>query len=311
MTQTLDDFLDLLRCPESGEILTLERDTLSTPDGRHRYPILGSAIPAFALRPTSPGAQQQLSHYDRIASAYRANLTYPHTVEYTAYLDACLLKMVGDGPFGVTAELCCGYGEAISLFTSRIARGVGLDISPQMLRMARLDHDAVHLCFVQGDATALPFASASFDTVFMLGGIHHVPDRRRLFSEVARILKPGGRFMFREPVNDFWLWRLLRSIVYRLSPTLDHENERPLRLGETTPPLNSAGLRLDHWTTHGFLGFCLFMNSDVLIANRLFRFIPGIRSMTRASARLDEAILSIPSFAGLGLQVVGCATKVK
>jgi hypothetical protein len=42
---------------------------------------------------------------------------------------------------------------------------------------------------------------------------------------------------------------------------------------------------LTSWKTYGFLGFCLLMNSDVLIFNRLFRFIPGIRAITRAFAR--------------------------
>jgi SAM-dependent methyltransferase len=307
---TLASFVDLLRCPASGQPLTLDRGQLLTPDGRHRYPILDDGIPAFAEQPDSIQARQQRDHYDRIATAYRANLGYPHTIAYMGYLDDCLRQTIGDSPFGVAAELCCGHGEAMSLFNQRMTRGIGLDISPQMLRFARADHRSEHLCFVQGDATALPLASASFDTVFMLGGIHHVPDRQRLFAEVARILKPGGRFIFREPVSDFWLWRFLRSIVYRLSPTLDHENERPLRLGETAPPLNSSGLRLDRWTTHGFLGFCIFMNSDVLVFNRLFRFIPGIRGITRAAARMDEALLSLPGFAGRGLQVVGCATKI-
>ncbi|HEY6980697.1 class I SAM-dependent methyltransferase [Reyranella sp.] len=310
-TQTVENFLDLLRCPASGQRLALAGDKLATPDGSYRYPILDSAIPAFAERPGSLQAQQQLAHYDRIAAAYQANLEYPHTIEYMAYLDECLLRAVGEGSFGVAAELCCGHGEAIALFGSRIVRGIGLDISPQMLKRARAGHVDARLCFVQGDATALPLASASFDTVFMLGGIHHVPDRRRLFGEVARILKPGGRFIFREPVSDFWPWRLLRSIVYRLSPTLDHENERPLRLGETEPPLASAGLRLDRWTTHGFFGFCVFMNSDVLVVNRLFRFIPGIRGITRTAARLDEAILSAPGFSGRGLQAIGCATRLE
>ena len=307
---TLASFVNLLRCPVSGQPLALDHDQISTPDGRHRYPILDAGIPAFAEQPDSIQALQQRDHYDRIASAYHANLGYPHTIEYMAYLDDCLRRTIGEGSFGIAAELCCGHGEAMSLFDARMTRGIGLDISPQMLRLARSDHRAEHLCFVQGDATALPLASASFDTVFMLGGIHHVPDRRQLFAEVARILKPGGRFIFREPVSDFWLWRFLRSIVYRLSPTLDHENERPLRLSETAPPLNAAGLRLDRWTTHGFLGFCIFMNSDVLVVNRLFRFVPGIRSLTRAAARLDGAVLSLPGFASLGLQVVGCATKV-
>ncbi|MBN9486399.1 MAG: methyltransferase domain-containing protein [Alphaproteobacteria bacterium] len=309
-TQTLEGFLDLLRCPASGQPLTRAGDNLITLDGHCQYPILESEIPAFAERPVSVQSQKQLAHYDRIATAYQANLEYPHTIEYMTYLDACLHRAVGDASLGVTAELCCGHGEAVSLFGSRITQGIGLDISPKMLRQARASHVAPHLLFVQGDATNLPLAPRSFDTVFMLGGIHHVPDRQRLFDEIARILKPGGRFIFREPVSDFYLWRFLRSIVYRLSPTLDHENERPLRLDETRPPLVSAGLRLDHWTTHGFFGFCVFMNSDVLVVNRLFRFVPGIRSLTRAAARLDDAVLSIPGFSGYGLQAIGCATRL-
>ena len=49
------------------------------------------------------------------------------------------------------------------------------------------------------------------------------------------------------------------------------------------------------------------MNSDVLIFNRLFRFIPGIRAITRAFARLDDWITSRPSWTRRGLQVVGVA----
>jgi SAM-dependent methyltransferase len=190
-----------------------------------------------------------------------------------------------------------------------MSRGVGVDLSPEMLKAASHSHGDAKFCFVQGDATGLPLASQAFDTVFMLGGVHHVPNRDLLFKEVARILKPGGRFIFREPVSDFWPWRLLRAIVYRLSPTLDHENERPLRLHETAPPLAAAGLKLERWTTHGFLGFCVFMNSDVLVINRLFRFVPGIRRITRAAARFDDAVLRLPGLAGRGLQVIGCAVK--
>jgi hypothetical protein len=56
-----------------------------------------------------------------------------------------------------------------------------------------------------------------------------------LFREVARILKPGGRFYFREPVSDFWPWHMLRRVIYRISPSLDHLTERPLRYDETAP----------------------------------------------------------------------------
>ena len=102
---TLASFVDLLRCPASGQPLTLDGGHLLTPSGRHRYPILDDGIPAFAEQPDSPQALQQRDHYDRIATAYCANLGYPHTIAYMAYLDDCLRRSIDDSPFGVAAEL--------------------------------------------------------------------------------------------------------------------------------------------------------------------------------------------------------------
>jgi hypothetical protein len=73
--------------------------------------------------------------------------------------------------------------------------------------------------------------------------------------------------------------------------------------------LADSGLECRVWRTHGFLGFCLFMNSDVLVFNRLFRFIPGIRGITRLFAWLDGWTLRLPLMARAGLQVVGVAVK--
>ena len=178
-----------------------------------------------------------------------------------------------------------------------------------MLGVAKQNLAGSPCVFVQGDATRMPLTDESFDTVFMLGGIHHVNDREALFSEISRILKPGGRFVWREPVSDFWLWRLLRAIIYRISPHLDHATERPLLFEETAPVLTDSGLELETWKTVGFLGFCLFMNSDVLYFNRLFRFIPGIRFVTRVFTQIDDLTCRIPGLKRSGLIVVGCARK--
>src|SRR5262249_16852762 len=98
-------------------------------------------------------------------------------------------------------------------------------------------------------------------------------------------------------------------VIHRLSPMLDSTTERPLRHEEMIPALERAGLRSLLYRTHGLFGFCLFMNSDVLFFNRAFRFVPGIRAITRASARLDEAVLAIPRLKLAGLQVIGVAQK--
>jgi ubiquinone/menaquinone biosynthesis C-methylase UbiE len=305
----LADILPLLRSPETGARLVRRGDRLVSESGDRSYAISDSGIPLLAERFCSDDARIQQAHYEKIAAAYIENLAYPHTQEYMASLDRALFAAIADERLGTVAELCCGRAEAFHLLARRIDLGIGVDISISMLETARRDNPGRHLSFIQGDATRLPLASAAFDSVFMLGGIHHVSDRRALFAEVARILKPGGWFYFREPVSDFALWRWLRAVVYRLSPMLDHRTERPLLYRQTVPALAASGLLLRHWTTHGFFGFCLFMNSDVLVFNRLFRFVPGIRAMARLAAGADAACLKLPFLRHAGLQVVGAACK--
>lgn len=304
-----EDILPLLRCPQTGEPLRQDGQRLVNQSGKFSYEISANGIPLFAEQFCSEEALIQQKHYDNIADAYATNLQYPHTSEYMSYLDDALRDVDVTASLGKCAEVCCGTGEAFALFEDSISTGIGVDVSQSMLSKGKASFDNPRLHFIQGDATLLPLADDSFDSVVMLGGIHHVPDREALFQQVFRVLVPGGSFVWREPVNDFWLWKLLRGIVYRLSPILDHETERPLTYDETVPVLEEAGFTVDHWRTYGFLGFCLFMNSDVLFFNRLFRFIPGIRGITRASARFDDWCTRLPGMQRAGLQVVGKATK--
>jgi SAM-dependent methyltransferase len=304
-----EELLDLLRCPMTGEPLRQAGDRLVAASGEPAYAVTPSGIPRFAEKFLTPDAARQQEHYDKVAEAYLTNLTYPHTQAYVDYLDGALRSAVGGEGLGRVLEVCCGRGEAFHLFGDRVGLGVGVDVSLEMLQVGRKQLPADNLLFVQGDATRLPLADASFDTVFTLGGIHHVNDRVGLFSEVCRVLKPGGRFIWREPVNDFLPWKLLRAVIYRLSPALDADTEHPVQYGDTVPVLEQVGLEAVAWRTYGFLGFCLFMNSDVLVFNRLFRFIPGIRALTRFMAGVDDLTTSLPGLRRAGLQVVGVARK--
>ena len=264
----------------------------------------------FAESFCSEEGKSQQQHYDKVADAYLENLSYPHTQEYMAFLDDEFLKMIGDRDLGVVAELCCGKGEAFSLIGDKVSKGIGADVSIKMLEGALKEHSTKdNLFFIQADATRLPLKKNSFDSVFMLGGIHHVPNREKLFQEISRILKPGGHFYFREPVSDWFLWRIIRSIIYKLSPSLDGKTERPLRWEETVPLLEKNNFRVGMWKRIGFLGFCFFMNSDILVFNRLFRYIPGIRKITRTFALLDKTLLKISFLNKAGLQVISYVVK--
>lgn len=303
-------FVNKLCCPQTGQRLYLSAGTLVTADGGIAYPITESGIPLFAQSVYSEDAGKQREHYDKVANAYIANLGYPHTQEYMAYLDRVFLQQTANADMEDVAEICCGRGEAFALLSRQIVHGIGVDISPAMLEAARSKYSKnKNILFVQGDATMLPLADQQFSSVFMLGGIHHVSNRQGLFREIFRILRPGGKFYWREPVSDFFLWKWLRSAVYKFSPMLDAETERPLLWNETVPPLKDVGFRLTEWRTYGFLGFCFFMNSDVLIFNRAFRFLPAIRSITRAAVRIDDWTLRVPGLTHAGLQVVGVAEK--
>jgi SAM-dependent methyltransferase len=72
----------------------------------------------------------------------------------------------------------------------------GLDMTPEMLAKARAsgaEMGAVHVAFVEGEAEAIPFPDESFDVVISNGVIDLVPDKEAVFSEIGRVLGPGGR----------------------------------------------------------------------------------------------------------------------
>ena len=300
--------LDLLCCPVTRKPLRVEGDFLVA-DGEHRYRVDDSGIPRFAETVLSPEGERQRQHYDRVAAGYLENVRSPQTEEYSAYLDRIFLDAFTGLALATVAEICCGHGDVARLLGARVGRGVGVDISTAMLAAAIKGNAGSPFTFVQGDATLLPLRDGAFDCVVMAGGIHHVNDRRCLFAEVARILRPGGALVWREPVNDFFAWRWLRALIYRASSALDAETEHPLTYADTVPHLAEAGLHLETWRPCGFFGFCLLMNSDVLVLNRWLRFVPAIRTLTRAAARFDDWVTCRPRLRALGLQVVGVARK--
>ena len=72
----------------------------------------------------------------------------------------------------------------------------GIDMTPEMLAKARnsaAEMQAEHVEFVDAEAERLPFADASFDVVISNGVIDLIPDKEAVFSEVFRVLRPGGR----------------------------------------------------------------------------------------------------------------------
>ena len=301
------ELLSMLRCPVTGGALEQIGDQLATAGGERRYSMTASGIPLFGEAGLSAEAAIQQQHYERIAGRYAENLEQDHTREYFAYLDRRFLDLVGNTSLDRVAEICCGAGEAFHLLGPRVRLGIGVDVSTSMLEQARAACRDQGRLFVQGDAVKLPLAEGCFDAVFLLGGIHHVNDRVALFAELRRILKPGGRLFFREPVDDFLPWRMARQVIYRGCATLEADTEHPLRYAPTIADLAASGFTLDAWDPLGFVGYCLLMNSDVLAINRVWAHVPGARHITRIATRFDEAALRLPGLKRAGALVIGSA----
>jgi arsenite methyltransferase len=75
-------------------------------------------------------------------------------------------------------------------------RVTGIDMTPEMLATARTAADemgATNVEFLESEAEHLPFADGSFDVVISNGVIDLIPDKEAVFSELFRVLAPGGR----------------------------------------------------------------------------------------------------------------------
>jgi len=113
-------------------------------------------------------------------------------------LDLALLKEgegfldVGAGPGELVLEACRRVG--------RLGGAYGVDLSIQMVRLARKKaaRSSHFADFQQAPAQELPFEDSSFDAVTSVLMIHHVPgdlEKRKMLSEMRRVLRPGGRVL--------------------------------------------------------------------------------------------------------------------
>ncbi len=127
--------------------------------------------------------------YDAIVSDFDQTRSYlwPGLKQFRQYIK--------DGD--AVLDLGCGNGKLRLMFQDVKIDYTGLDSSRELLKLAeakpefRLERQK----FVYGEAFDLPFADNSFDSVFFIAVLHHLPGkklRQQALAEAARVLKPGG-----------------------------------------------------------------------------------------------------------------------
>lgn len=115
------------------------------------------------------------------------------------------LLEIGPGPGYVGLELAKKLG---------IESLTGCEISPAMIRVAERNARAygIPARYVEGNAMAMPFPGGSFDCVISNGSLHEWENPIRVFDEIHRVLRPGGRYCITDLRRDAAAWK--RWFVY-------------------------------------------------------------------------------------------------
>lgn len=117
-------------------------------------------------------------------------------------VESAILRAVASAPIESVLDVGTGTGSMLELLSSHIRRGIGVDVSPEMLAIARdrLERMPAHHCQVRlADLYRLPFRSATqetgFDAALFHQVLHYLDDPQAAVAEAARVLKPGGRII--------------------------------------------------------------------------------------------------------------------
>lgn len=150
------------------------------------------------------------SHYEALGELYRA--AWGDSLHFAVFqadeerpqaataMERMLADEAGMRSGQSVLDVGCGTGgPAIAVAAYSGVHVTGIDLVPAHLERARVQAAAQDLGdrteFVEGDATAMPFADASFDHVYAIESAYHARDKGRFYSECARVLRPGGAFV--------------------------------------------------------------------------------------------------------------------
>jgi SAM-dependent methyltransferase len=152
----------------------------------------------------SPPAPTTQDYYDRFSAGYEAERHHG----YHRLIDELELELVRKYGAGLDVfEAGCGTGLLLREAATFARTAVGLDLSRGMLRPAR----ARGLRVVQGSLTDVPLPTASFDLVYSMKVLAHVPPIERAIAELARLVRPGGHLLL-----EFYNPWSLRALAKRV-----------------------------------------------------------------------------------------------
>lgn len=181
-------------------------------------------------------AQAERETWNRSAGSYldsAAKLT-SHAVE--VLVDAARLTRDSHA-----LEVGCGPGHIAKMMADTGAKVTGVDLAPNMVEVARELYPNIE--FKESSAEDLPFEGDTFDVILVNFAIHHFARPEKACAEIRRVLKPGGRFVFAGPIEQFGFGAFIQGLTSH--HTMEVLSHRPIYLEATqlayTNLMRSAG----------------------------------------------------------------------
>ncbi|MEM0989060.1 MAG: bifunctional 2-polyprenyl-6-hydroxyphenol methylase/3-demethylubiquinol 3-O-methyltransferase UbiG [Pseudomonadota bacterium] len=144
-------------------------------------------------------------------------------------------------------DLGCAGGFMAEALVERGARVTGIDPAEQAINAARAHAagNGMEIRYDVGVGEALPYADDSFDVVVCVDVLEHVRDLNDVMKEAARVLRPGGMFLFdtinRNPLASFVVVTVAERII-GLLPRGTHDPQMFIRPSELRASMQAAGL---------------------------------------------------------------------
>jgi len=200
------------------------------------------------------------------------------------YREAVLRQTHGD-----CLEYGCGTGALAFDLAAQGCRSVAIDISPVAIEAAEAEarERGIEVAFHEMNAEAMTFEQDSFDLVYGSGILHHL-DMDRAVSEVMRVLRPGGRAVFIEPMG----YNPLINAYRRATPQMRTDDEHPLLRGDLDL-IESRALEF----TAGFHGL------TSIAAAPLIHTAAG-KQLASVTRQLDRVLFRLPKVGMLAWMVV-------